>query len=178
MSAKSTITCWNVNSRSAGEIKGSLGWDGSIVLQMWHWDLVCLMLIFRHGQNNRCLAFASIPFTPCAAWSDSSTSTRSCRGIRILLALAVTPSKYGPENPNYGREVVAWFEEAVWDYVCFDPAFFISGRRGDNPFPRTRLQLGVTSVHRREGGFDCSVDNLDRDFVWGTCRISGGAVGC
>ena len=52
------------------------------------------MLASRPGQNNRCLAFASIPFTPsCAAWSDSSTSAQSCRGIRILSALTVAPFK-------------------------------------------------------------------------------------
>ena len=69
--------CWNGNSGSAGDIKGSLGCDGAIVLLMRQWDLVWLMLASSPGQNNSCLTFASMPFTPwCAAWSNSSTSVK------------------------------------------------------------------------------------------------------
>ena len=88
---------------------------------MRHWDLVCLMLVFRPGQKNRCLTFASIPFMPwCAAGSDSSTSARSCRGIRILLALTVTPSKQhnssrmGQKTWIMGRRSLRDLGELFW----------------------------------------------------------------
>ena len=223
MSTKSTTACWNGNSGSTGDIKGSLGWDGAIVLQIRHWALVCLALAPNQGQNNRCLAFASLPFMLwCAEWRNSSTSARSCRDMRLSLPLIDTPSRHGrrrpfsfyswrfiethdPENTSYGWEVIAWLGKAILYKICKGLAFFVCTHRSYDPFQCYSLQPRVAFVHRRRGLFNSSVDRLGwvnrnclkglmyrillrlscwrviifpRVLRWGTCWVSGSAIGC
>ena len=85
---------WNRNSGFDGGIRGSLGWDGAIILHFRHCALVCRMLASNPGQNSCCRALAIIPLTPwCAECSASRTSARSCLSIRIFFFFYGHPIK-------------------------------------------------------------------------------------
>ena len=156
--------CWNRNSVSTGDINC---YDGAIVLQIQHWALVCLMLAPNLGKNNRCLAFASILFTPWyAEWSDFSVSAWSCWGMRILLPFIGAPSRqyiflvYGPENTSYGWEFIAWlggshFVQNLLRYSILHlwPPWLWS-------FPMLYLSTWVTSIYQHRGRFNSTVDRL------------------
>ena len=78
-----------------GGIRGSMGWDGAIILHFRHCALVCRMLASNPGQNNRCRALAIISLKPwCAECSASRTSARSCLDIRIFSFMGTSSRQY------------------------------------------------------------------------------------